>query len=118
MTKTTDEVYRDRNLAALAFAHAVNSLADSLREAGYSDTVVRDYRAGWRPPENEDDADAGEWAIVTVLLPEGQVSWHVPRDLAEASDVPRKQFEWDGHSREEKNARLQTFAGLDAGTDG
>ena len=98
--KTLDEVYRDRNLLALAFAEAINQLD----AGGY-------YNAVWRPAEG-DDADADEWAIVQVRTPEGQVSWHVPRELAEASNLRRSVEPWDGHDREEKNRRLARYVGI------
>lgn len=101
--KTLDEVYHDRNLLALAFAEAVRYL--QLERPGSCQ-----YRAGWRP-DRGDDADAGEWAIVQVRLPTGQVSWHVPRELVEETDLPPATEQWDGHSRKEKNERLSEYLG-------
>jgi len=102
--KTAQEVYEDRNALALALAETARNL--HLERPGSSK-----FRACWKPDEG-DDADADEWAIIYVWLPTGQVSWHVPRDLAEQSELPRKFAEWDGHDRAEKNRRLRAFGGL------
>ena len=99
--KTVQEVYQDRNAAVLALA----TLADYLKAEHPGGTI----RACWKP-DGGDDADADEWAIIYAWLPTGQVSWHVPRDLAEQSRLPRKVVEWDGHDRQEKNRRLRSFA--------
>jgi len=99
--KTVQEVYEDRNALAVAFAEVARYL--HLERPGSP------FRACWKPDEG-DDADADEWAIIYAWLPTGQVSWHVPRDLAESANIPRKFVEWDGHHREEKNRRLRTFA--------
>lgn len=82
--KDIDDVYRDRNILACAFAHAV------------------DAPSGWRPdPESPE-----EWAIVWVAAPLGQVSWHVPHDMAEKIGPLRYDVEYDGHDRWTKNQRL------------
>ena len=49
-----------------------------------------------------------EWAVVIVDLPTGQASWHVaPDDMDLFTGVPRSEINtWDGHSTEEKYARL------------
>lgn len=105
--KTLAEVYADRNALALGFAATVHRLHRKLRVQGHPDAM--NFRACWQP-EGGDDADADEWAIVYAWLPNGQVSWHVPREQVEATALPRKFAEWDGHDREEKNARLRSFA--------
>lgn len=98
--KTLEEVYRDRNLLAVAFATLV-------QELGVPDPDPY-YSAGWTGPA-PDDADAEEWAIVWARLKGDLVSWHVPRELAERSDLRRRPHDYDGHSREEKNDRLTRF---------
>lgn len=40
-----------------------------------------------------------EWPVAFIELPQGQVSWHLPRH-GQA---------WDGHTNDEKNARIQAF---------
>jgi len=81
--KELGDVYQDRNLLACAVAQL----------AGI---------AGWKPdPESPDD-----WAIVWVETPVDQVSWHVPREMAEDLAPPQRDSEYDGYDREEKNERL------------
>lgn len=105
--KTLGEVYEDRNALVLGLAATIHRFRRNLLDQ--NDGAALEFRACWQPDEG-DDADADEWAIVYCWLPTGQVSWHVPRDLAEQSDLPRKFVEWDGHDRAEKNRRLQNFA--------
>lgn len=45
-----------------------------------------------------DPRDA-DWPVAFIVLPQGQVSWHIP-----AFSVP-----WDGHSTEEKYKRVEAF---------
>lgn len=100
--KTLGEVYEDRNALAVAFAELALAYRRKLTENG---DYGPQFRACWTPDQG-DDADASEWAIIYVWLPTGQVSWHVPRDLAESSTLPRKHAAWDGHDRAKKNQRL------------
>jgi len=44
-----------------------------------------------------------EWPLVYIELPTGQVSWH----------MPQHERDWDGHSTEEKYARVQAYLDLD-----
>lgn len=112
-SETLGEVYEDRNALALAFAKLVHKYRLVDLSVGYqSDTgfLESNYRALWQPDQG-DDADADEWAILYVELPTGQASWHVPKQLVESTSIPRQNHvEWDGHTREEKNDRLQEFA--------
>lgn len=84
--KGLDEVYEDRNLLACALAESTNL-------------------GGWTPAEE----DPGNWAIVFVETPHGQISWHVPRDLAEKLVSRDDGYEFDGHDREMKNDRLASW---------
>jgi hypothetical protein len=43
-----------------------------------------------------------EWPVVYIVLPTGQISWH----------MPQIDEEWDGHSTEEKHRRINEY--LDA----
>lgn len=45
------------------------------------------------------DTDEQAWPVAFIELPSGQVSWHLPQH-------PRP---WDGHSAEEKYARIERF---------
>lgn len=86
--KEIDDIYRDRNLLACAFAQATNA------------------PSGWKPdPESPE-----EWAIVWIETPTGQVSWHVPREMAESLAPPQRDSEYSGYDREEKNERLANWA--------
>lgn len=79
-----DSVYRER-------AHLVAHLA-----AVYPATI------GYHDP------DEPEWAVVVIDLPTGQASWHVsPDDMDLFESVPLSSVNtWDGHTTEEKYARL------------
>ncbi|AAY24937.1 ORF 11 [Haloarcula hispanica virus SH1] len=108
--KTIGEVYDDRNALVLGLAATVQRLHDKLRAAGQG--AAMEYRTCWTEDDGL-DADADEWAIVYCWLPTGQVSWHVPREMVEQTDIPKKSAEWDGHDRAEKNQRLRSLAGGD-----
>ena len=88
-SKTTDEVYEDRNLLACALAQAVGC------------------PSGWKPDEDSPE----NWAIVWIETPEGQVSWHVPREMAEDLAPPRRDSAYDGYDRVTKNDRLAAWTG-------
>jgi hypothetical protein len=83
-TDQLDDVYRER-------AHLVAHLA-----AVYPSVLV--YRA---------DPDAPDWPVIFIRLPAGQVSWHVnPEDLDLFDHVNVGTETWDGHTTDEKYARL------------
>ena len=84
--KDIDEVYRDRNLLACALAESTQI-------------------GGWTP----DDENGDEWAIVFVETPHGQLSWHVPREMAESLVLRADWYEHDGHDRRIKNDRLASW---------
>jgi hypothetical protein len=87
--KDIEQVYEDRNLLACALA-----------------TTIGQPMAGWTPDERFPE----QWAIVWAETPMGQLSWHVPREMA-ADLAPRNDdYEWDGHGREQKNDRLASWA--------
>jgi hypothetical protein len=85
----SEEAYTDRNLA-------VQLLALVLQDNG--------YKVGWLA----DDPNPQEgWSILMMELPEGQISYHIPIEdqIVELPDF----YEWDGHSVEEKRARIVEF---------
>lgn len=86
--KTLDDVYYDRNLLACALAVATGA------------------PSGWKPAPDSGD----EWAIVWIESPMGQTSWHVPRDLAESIGPAKRDSEYGGYSREQKNDVLASWA--------
>ena len=85
------EAYFDRNQAAMLAASLAEQLGDGLC-------------VGWK--ENPDDPD---WPILYINLPQGQVSWHIPR--SEMVDFGASQWyaEWDGHDLAEKRRRIDTY---------
>lgn len=95
MTKSIDEVYGERNLLACAFAVAI------------------DAYAGWCEAPDTTDPE-GKWALVFIEQPDpfGQVTFHVPRSMAERFGPPRREdgYSYDGHSTEEKIERLEAWA--------
>lgn len=98
-----DEAYEDRNLLALAYikqAHEKKSLCQRATQIEFKG----DY--GWKEAPDEDDS----WVIVWAVTQEGQISYHVPRELIEDLEwLPEKDIDWDGHTREEKNDRLRSI---------
>lgn len=54
------------------------------------------------------DPNEPDWAVVIIDLPTGQASWHVsPDDMDLFGHVQRSEANtWDGHSTEEKYARI------------
>jgi len=80
-----DEAYLDRNLCVQVIARMAQKLG---------------YNVGIK--EN------GDWPILYIDLPTGQVSWHIPKaDIAGIS--PEYHKEWDGHDVEIKRMRLIEF---------
>lgn len=53
------------------------------------------------------DPQEPDWPVLYAQLPSGQVSWHFSHDdLDLITDIPRGGTPWDGHTREERSARL------------
>lgn len=54
------------------------------------------------------DIDEPEWAVVTISLPTGQATWHVAPDDMDLFGHVRTDISepWDGHTTEQKYARL------------
>lgn len=87
-----DSVYRERS-------HLVALLASM-----YPSTI------GYHDPQEPD------WAVVTVWLPTGQVSWHVaPDDMDLFGHVRQTDVsDWDGHTTEEKYGRIDAYTRANA----
>jgi hypothetical protein len=92
--KTKGDVYRERNILALAF------LLEAHR---------RGQRVGWWP--DTDDVNGEEWAVVWGERDEGQVGWHVPTSLV-PDWLPKRNPHYDGYTTTEKNARVCRHASL------
>lgn len=58
------------------------------------------------------DPSEPDWPVLYIDLPDGQVSWHFQRSEAVEllAGIPKYEGEWDGHSTEEKYARLKALA--------
>ena len=81
----SSEAYLDRNLCVQVMARMAQKLG---------------YNVGVK--EN------GDWPILYINLPTGQVSWHIPKaDIT--GTFPEYQKEWDGHNVECKRKRLVEF---------
>lgn len=88
--KDTAEVYRDRNLLALALARSV---AES------------------HGVHNVGTYEHDEWSVVAVRLPSGVATWHMRPETVPDWLPERDAEEWfDGHTRAEKNQRVKAFA--------
>lgn len=71
--------------------------------------------AAWRNSHiGYTDPAAPDWAVLTIELPTGQACWHIaPDDLhlfAHVQPTPRHARGWDGHTTDEKYARIDEFA--------
>lgn len=114
-----DEAYEDRNLAVLAYLKAVHDWVEEVTYSGYSHTDFSEIwddepEYGWKEADDEDD----EWVIVWIDDEHGQRSWHMRRELVKDLDwLPKKEVEWDGHTRKEKNNRLRAYIGLNVKSD-
>jgi hypothetical protein len=86
-----DEAYEDRNLAVIA-------LATMASERGY--------------PVGLGNNNAG-WVAVYIILPTGQVSWHVPdRMIPKWLEENHEEIPFDGHDIDLKRHRLREYAGV------
>lgn len=56
------------------------------------------------------DPDEPDWPVIYITTTEGQLSWHIAEDdmylFPETPVTPPGNAPWDGHSTEEKYARL------------
>lgn len=87
--KDIGEVYRERNLLALAFVHQFRG---------------SEYDYGYWP-----DEEAGvRWRVVWVDTPEGQVAWHMEYDML-PDWLPKRDPDYDGYSTNEKNRRVWKY---------
>lgn len=93
-SKTKSDVYHERNLLALAFVQQYRNTA---------------FDCGWWP--DTDDVNGGEWAAVWADTNEGQVGWHVPKEMV-PDWLDKRDPEYDGYTTDEKNARIARRVGL------
>lgn len=78
-----EKMYNDRNLSVL---WALQNF---------------DGPKGWREHKNDD------YVVAWAKLDEGNVSWHLPRELVSKTGLKRQQEPWDGHDRKQKLDRLE-----------
>ena len=88
---TLQEAYHDRNLAVMALARLAMAFG---------------FPAGLHV-----DPDEPDWPVLMVDLPSGQVSWHLPKTEI-IGPWPMYDGDWDGHTLEEKQARVARFVEL------
>lgn len=101
---TFGELYRERSALTAALAR----MALEQNEYGFNDCDA------WIDRDN--NGQLGFCTVLYVLLPTGQVSWHFSD--ADAADLlkwipkrrPAKSRQYDGHSTQEKFARVESFA--------
>lgn len=112
MSEVADDVYRDRNLLALAFLGELRRSTRAALLLHGRDPDDADRAMGWWNDEGSSD----DWAVVWADLPAGQVGWHVPRELV-PEWLDERNPEYDGYTTAEKNDRLATYAGLEEGRE-
>lgn len=102
MKAQRDQAYNERN-------RCVAAIARMAVDAGCAAWIGQHTSD---PRESADNPWDPEWMnIVFVLLPTGQCGWHIhDSDLPLYSFLHRADVPWDGHSTEEKYARLDSFA--------
>lgn len=92
-----DEVYRERNMTALAF---IKSLNEQGAETGY------------RIPDEEDERveETEKWPIIWAVIPETgkEVSWHIPADML-PDWLEEAEGSYDGYKPEECYKRLREY---------
>lgn len=92
---TIDDVYNERNRVVAAFARAALTAG---YECGVGDHRGAKFEPGWNN-------------VVVIELPHGQVTWHFhDREADLFSFLRRIEWEYDGHSTEEKYKRLEAWA--------
>lgn len=90
-----DQVYRERNLLALAFIQAY-SRTDAGEESQYGY-----WHSGGEPED---------WPVVWCDIDGvGQVGWHMQKEMI-PDWLPEKDPDYDGYSTKEKNRRVVAYA--------
>jgi hypothetical protein len=88
-----DQAYRERNDCVLMMAKMASALG---------------WTCGLGVDEGEPDP---EWQyVVYIETPQGQLSWHLPaREIDDFLFLPAYVKAWDGHTSEEKYARMRAY---------
>lgn len=104
--KTKDDVYRERNLLALAL---IRQMYDASRMRAH-ERGTKVMECGWWL--DRDDVNGEQWAVVWANTPAGQIGYHVPREMV-PDWLDKKDPNYDGYATEEKNRRVQDLAGIE-----
>ena len=85
--ETLQQVYMERNLLACLIAQGAR------------------YMGG---VDHSEDVEEG-WAVVRLMLPSGQVGFHVPKELTQVAELQDLSLvsNYDGHTKEQAMARLR-----------
>lgn len=107
--ETADLAYWERNVLALHYAHGwynddvevPGSDPEGMELDGlyFGPTTFRPRFAGWRR---------------VLSLAAGKTTFHIPDDF-EVGDLPQIKANWDGHTTEEKWARILKRRGIEVG---
>lgn len=88
-----DLAYWERNVLALRYA-----------DGWYNDDIEKGLTDAWGPRYNG-------WRRV-LSLDGGRITFHIPDDF-EVGDLPQIEPNWDGHTTEEKWARILAARGVE-----
>jgi hypothetical protein len=109
---TTKEELTEARAAYKRVQHERDEMRKALGTLYRERAHLTAFLAACYPSVLAPDTDDGEYAILYVGTPAGQLSWHVRIDDAEellshvqADDTA----EWDGHTTEEKYRRLEAL---------
>jgi len=87
-SNSKDEAYYDRNQLALLCAKMAQKL-------------------DWKVKVKDEDS---EWPIVLINLPNGQISYHIPREeMIGDFEIDVDETFWDGHFLEEKRENIREY---------
>lgn len=85
-----DKVYHQRNMVALTLANAFKG-------------------SGWY--YDAENMDSPSNRVIKINHPEGQMTFHVRNDF-NLGDLPQIEPDWDGHTKNEKWARMEIACGI------
>lgn len=87
-SESLPETYLDRNQAVILLAKFSKFLG---------------FKVGIRDRDKE-------YPILTIIFPNGQVSWHIPKhELSPILDFPDMDVDWDGHDLVTKRTRMMNL---------
>lgn len=103
-TTAFDALYRERDTCVALAALLAQSL-------GLRTWVGQHESNSGHGLDGQDSKWDPEWLnVVYIELPEGQVSWHIHEsELPLFARLPRGTTPWDGHTTDEKYARIRAY---------